>query len=81
MPKMIDRMGGLLGSRRRATGKWFANGLGMRIILGLFAMVAVVLFQSGCSGGASVGHEGHRHGVAAGATTSGPGAGVGVRAY
>jgi len=66
---------------RHAAEEGSANGLGMRTILGLFIIVAVAVLQSGCSAGASVGHEGHRHGVSAGATTSGPGAGVGVRAY
>jgi len=49
----------------------------MRTILALVALAFATLFVSGCSTSASVGHEGHRHGVSTGAGSGG----VGARVY
>jgi hypothetical protein len=53
----------------------------MKTILILGAFAFATLFVTGCSTSASVGHEGHRHGVSTSASTRGPGAGVGARVY
>lgn len=54
----------------------------MKTILALVAITLVVIVQSGCTtrAGASVGHDGHRHGISAKGTTE-SGVGAGVRAY
>ena len=57
------------------------NGWRMKTIAALLGFTLVTLAYSGCSTSASVGHEGHSHGVSTSATTSGPGVGVGARAY
>jgi hypothetical protein len=56
-------------------------GRRMKTIAAILGMAVVTVIYSGCSTSASVGHEGHRHGVSTTATTSGPGVGVGARAY
>lgn len=53
----------------------------MKLILSLTALVAILFLQAGCSTGASVGHDGHRHGVGLHGSTAGPGVSAGARAY
>ena len=53
----------------------------MKILLILLTVAIATFVQTGCSGGASVGHDGHQHGAAVSGTTQGPGAGASARVY
>ncbi len=54
----------------------------MKTITALIALAVVSVFASGCSSrvGASVGHDGHSHGISAKGSTE-RGVSAGVRAY
>jgi len=54
----------------------------MRTIIAFIAIALLIFVQNGCTSrtGASVGHDGHRHGVAAEGSTE-SGVSGGVRAY
>jgi len=54
----------------------------MKTIIAFVAIAILVVVQSGCTSqaGASVGHDGHRHGLTAKGSTEG-GVSGGVRAY
>jgi hypothetical protein len=53
----------------------------MKLLLLVFSLIVCMLAQSGCSAGASVRHDGHRHGVGVTGSSAGPGVAAGVRAY
>ncbi len=54
----------------------------MKVILAILSIAIVTAFATGCSSrvGASVGHDGHSHGITAKGSTEG-GVSGGVRAY
>ena len=54
----------------------------MKTILALIAIALIVVVQSGCTSrvGASVGHDGHRHGISAKGSTE-DGVSGGIRTY